>query len=120
MAARNAGSEVDSWFADYDNPHKDAMLRVREIILEDERITETIKWKAPTFMFEGNMASFNPRAKKYVSLLFHTGASIPGNHPRLEGGGDTARYMTFTGLDDVETAADDLRAITRAWCDSRN
>jgi GNAT superfamily N-acetyltransferase len=25
-----------------------------------------------------------------VSLLFHTGASIPGDHPLLEGGGDTA------------------------------
>lgn len=117
MAARN--SDVDRWFADYDNPQKDAMLRVREIILEDDRVTETVKWKAPTFMYEGNMASFNPRAKKHVSLLFHTGASIPGNHPRLEGGGDTARYMTFAGLDDVEAAADELRAVTRAWCASR-
>ena len=52
---------------------------------------EMIKWKLPTFMYEGNMASFNPRTKSHVSLMFHTGASIPGDHPRLEGGGDTAR-----------------------------
>jgi hypothetical protein len=119
MPARKKLSDVDQWFADYDNPLKEAMLRVRAIILEDERITETIKWKAPTFMYEGNMASFNPRAKKHVSLLFHTGAAIPGTHPRLEGGGDIARYMTFTDLDDVEAAADDLRAVTNAWCNSR-
>jgi hypothetical protein len=111
--------EVDAWFADYEHPAKDAMLQVREIILEDDRMTETIKWKSPTFMYEGNMASFNPRTKSHVSLMFHTGASIPGDHPRLEGGGDTARYMKFTDLADVEAAEADLLAIVAAWCESR-
>lgn len=95
------------------------MLRAREIILEDDRISETIKWKSPTFVYKGNMASFNPRTKAHVSLMFHTGASIPGTHPRLEGGGETARYMKFTDLADVESAAGDLRTIVAAWCESR-
>ena len=77
-------SEVDAWFDDYEHPAKDAMLRVREIILEDDRMTETIKWKSPTFMYEGNMASFNPRTKAHDSLMFHTGASIGGDHPLHE------------------------------------
>lgn len=111
--------EVDDWFADYEHPAKDAMLLVRDVILGDERVTETIKWKSPTFMFEGNMASFNPRTKSHVSLMFHTGASIPGEHPRLEGGGDTARYMRFEDVSDVETARGDLEAIVDAWCESR-
>ena len=111
--------EVEAWFADYEHPAKDAMLRVREIILEDERMAETIKWKSPTFMYEGNMASFNPRTKAHVSLMFHTGASIPGSFSRMEGGGDTARYVKFADLEDVETSADELRAIVAAWCDSR-
>jgi hypothetical protein len=112
-------SEVDDWFDEYDNPMKPAMLRVREVILEDDRVTETIKWKTPTFVYRGNMASFNPRAKKHVSLLFHTGASIPGEHPRLVGGGDTARYMNFEDVADVDAAADEIRAVTAAWCDSK-
>lgn len=111
--------EVDVWLHDYEHPAKDAMLRVREIILSDDRVTETIKWKSPTFMFEGNMASFNPRTKSHVSLMFHTGASIPGDFNRLEGGGETTRYMKFVDLDDVETAHDELVAIVSAWCDSR-
>ena len=82
-------------------------------------MAETIKWKTPTFVCGGNMASFNPRAKKQVSLLFHAGASIPGEHPRLTGGGETARCMTFADIAAVEDAAEDLRAVTRAWCDSR-
>jgi hypothetical protein len=111
--------EVDAWFDEYDHPAKEAMLRVREIILSDHRMTETIKWKSPTFMYGGNMASFNPRTKSHVSLMFHTGASIPGDHPRLEGGGDTARYMKFADLDEVEAARGDLKAVVDAWCESR-
>jgi hypothetical protein len=111
--------EVDDWFEEYEHPAKDAILLVREIILDDDRITETIKWKSPTFMYEGNMASFNPRTKSHVSLMFHTGASIPGDHPRLEGGGDTARYMRFADVAEVEAARADIEAIVDAWCDSR-
>jgi hypothetical protein len=115
----NTDPEVDAWFDEYEHPAKDAMLRVREVILADPRMSETIKWKSPTFTYEGNMASFNPRTKAHVSLMFHTGASIPGDHPRLEGGGDTARYMKFADLDEVNAAERDLEAVVAAWCDSR-
>ena len=115
----NVNPEVDAWFAEFEHPLKEAMQRVRELILTDERMTETIKWKSPTFMYEGNMASFNPRTKAHVSLMFHTGASIPGDHPRLEGGGETARYMKFADLADVEAAADDIAADVSAWSASR-
>ena len=111
--------EVDARFNEYEHPQKEAMLLVREIILSDPRMTETIKWKSPTFMYQGNMASFNPRTKSHVSVMFHTGASIPGDHPRLEGGGDTARYLKFADLDDVESAVSDVESVVAAWCDSR-
>jgi len=115
----NTNPEVDAWFAEYEHPVKDSMLRVREIVLRDDRMEETIKWKSPTFMYKGNMASFNPRTKAHISLMFHTGASIPGDHSRLEGGGETARYMKFADLADVEAAADEIRSVVAAWCESR-
>lgn len=111
---------VDAWFLEYEHPLKDAMLLVREIIMSDERMVETIKWKSPTFMYEGNMASFNPRTKAHVSLMFHTGASIPGDHAILEGGGDTARYAKFASLEDVEEKRAELEAVVDAWCESRD
>jgi hypothetical protein len=113
-----ASPEVEEWFAGYEHPAKDVMLRVRDIILADDRITETIKWRSPTFVYKGNMASFNPRTKAHVSLMFHTGASIPGDHPGLSGGGDTARYMRFNSMDTVDEAG--IRAVVAAWCDSRD
>lgn len=114
----NTNAEVDAWFDAYDNPQKPNVQRVREIILgADDRITECIKWKSPTFVFKGNIASFNPRSKKHVSLMFHTGAKIPGEFNGLEGGGDTSRYMKFIDGDDVEGQKADLEAVVRAWCD---
>jgi hypothetical protein len=54
---------VDAWFADFDHPLVDIMQRVRSIIMSDPRMSETIKWKSPTFMYKGNTASFNPRTR---------------------------------------------------------
>lgn len=115
---RNA--DVDAWFAAYDGPLKADMQAVRAILLEaDSRLTECIKWQAPTFVFQGNMASFNPRAKKAVSLMFHHGATIPGHHPLLQGDGAQARSVSMTpGV--AEAHRDALTAIVRAWCDSRS
>jgi hypothetical protein len=109
--------EVEAWFRELAHPLKDAMLLVRKIVLgADSRVTETIKWKSPTFVFEGNLASIDPRTKKHVNLMFHQGAALPGKHPRLEGGGGTVRYMRFADVEEVEAQRLDLEAAVRAWC----
>jgi hypothetical protein len=119
MSAPNA--DVDAWFDRYDNPMKAAVQRTREVLLAaDPRLDETIKWSTPTFTYKGNLVSFQPRAKQFVSLLFHTGASIPGDYPLLEGGGGTARYARLANLEAVESATTQLEAIVRAWCDARD
>ncbi len=112
----NKSKVVEAWFKRYDNPMKDVVVRVREIILAaDERIEETIKWSAPTFMYKGNLASFFPRSKQHASLMFHTGASIPGKFPHLVGGGDTGRIMNFANLQEAEARKKELSAIVKAW-----
>jgi uncharacterized protein DUF1801 len=86
---------VDAWFARYENPMKDVVQRMREIILAaDPRIEECIKWQAPTFVFEG----------------------IPGDHPRLEGTGDTSRVMKIGSVAEANAARRDLERIVKAWC----
>src|SRR5688572_18190769 len=99
---------------------KDVVLRIREVILEaDPRIEECIKWQAPTFTFEGNLASFFPKSKQHASLMFHVGARIPGSHPRLEGNGDTGRVMKIGSVAEANAARADLERLVRAWCDWR-
>lgn len=92
------------------------MQEVRAVALSDERVEESIKWSTPTFSYKGNIFSFNP-AKNLISLLFHRGAEIPGDHPRLEGDGKLARTMRFSDLEDVRANRGALEAAVRSWCD---
>ncbi len=60
-----------------------------------------------------------PRAKKRVSLMFHTGATIPGDHPLLEGDGAKARSAELAHLDDIEARRGEIEAVIRAWIDMK-
>ena len=110
--------DVDAWFEAKQHPMKEAMQVVRRVTLEaDPRITESIKWSTPSlFGFSGNIFSFNP-AKKFVSLLFHTGAQIPGDHPALEGDPGTAGLLRFSDVADVEHRSGELVEVLRSWCE---
>jgi uncharacterized protein YdhG (YjbR/CyaY superfamily) len=109
--------EVEAWFARYDNPMKDVVQRVREIVLgADARIEECIKWQAPTFTYLGNLASFFPRSKQHASLMFHMGAQIPGKHARLEGAGGSGRVLKVGSLREANAAKAEIVSVVRAWC----
>jgi hypothetical protein len=114
-------AEVDAWMARYDNPQKDLVQWVREVILAaDPRIDECVKWQAPTFIYKGNIASFFPRAKAHVSLMFHKGGTIPGDFPNLVGDGPEGRSFKVSGADDLAQKADELGRIFRAWCNMQD
>ena len=116
----NRNPDVDAWFAAYDNPQKDLVQAVRDVILDaDPRVSEAVKWKAPTFMFKGNIASFYPKTKTHASLMFHTGASLPDPHGLLSGEGDTSRVARFESLEDLQAKAPALRELVGAWIASK-
>jgi hypothetical protein len=116
----NHDPAVAAWFEDYDNPQKDLVLAVREVVLgADPRVTETIKWKAPTFVYRGNIASFYPKSKQHVSLMFHAGASLPDPDGLLEGDGDTSRVARFLDADDLAAKTGALRELILGWIAQR-
>jgi hypothetical protein len=99
-------------------PRRDDAARPGHHPGADGRVTESIKWKTPTFAYRGNIASFNP-SKRLLSIMFHRGAEIPGDHPRLEGDGKLVRTIRFADLDQLEAGRGDLETAIRAWCDSK-
>lgn len=114
-------AEVDAWMQSYDNPQKDLVQAVREAMrAADPRIAECIKWQAPTFTYKGNIASFFPKAKGHVSLMFHKGATIPGNHPILQGDAAEGRTVKIADRAELEARRGDLTAVLKAWCDMRD
>ena len=52
--------------------------------------------------------------------MFHTGASIPGDFPHLEGTGEVARYLKAADLAEAEGLGQELSAIVKAWCDMKD
>ncbi len=93
------------------------MRRVAEVVLgADQRMTAYLKHGTVQFAYEGDLTAFVQPKGKRVSLMFNRGAKIPGDFPSLEGDGPTARFMRFADLAEVEERADELAAITRAWC----
>jgi uncharacterized protein YdhG (YjbR/CyaY superfamily) len=117
----NKNPDVDDWLAGYDNPMKPVVSAIRDHILaSDPRITEAIKWQAPTFVYKGNIASFFPKAKKHASLMFHKGADFRGAYSYLEGGGKETRSLKVRSLEDLAVKAEELSAICVAWCDMRD
>jgi len=94
---------VDELIRKKKNPLTPEIQRVREIILEaSDKVEELVKWSAPTFMYKGNIASFYMNAKQHVSLMFHTGASIPDKFGLLEGEGNVSRVAKFVDMKDIE------------------
>jgi hypothetical protein len=112
----NRDSVVDAWFEKYDNPQKDLVQSVRRVILDtDPRVTETIKWQAPTFLYRGNIASFYPKTKTHVSLMFHAGASLPDPSGVLEGEGDTSRVLRILNHNDLTAKTDAICGLITSW-----
>jgi hypothetical protein len=117
----NRNPQVDTWLACYDNPMKPVVEAIREAILAaDGRITETIKWQAPTFLYKGNIASFFPKAKKHASLMFHKGASIAGDFAILQGDAQESRSVKIANIADLADKKAELQAICIAWCDMQD
>ena len=107
---------VDAWFDRYDNPQRELVLAVREAILDaDDRVTEVIKWQAPTFVYKGNIASFYPKTKTHASLMFHRGAALDDPDGLLEGEGDVSRVARFLDADDLDAKRDALQRLIRRW-----
>jgi len=117
----NINPNVDKLLEEKHHPLDVEIHRVREIILaSDDRVEEAVKWSAPTFIYKGNIASFFMNTKKFVSLMFHKGATINDPGGLLEGGGKEARTARFYGLEDIESKKADLEAVIIAWIEMKD
>lgn len=112
----NKNVKVDEWMVNADNPFRDLWEVIRETILStDSKMEEDIKWGAPTFMYKGNLATFNPRAKKFINLTFHTGATIDDPEGVLEGDAAEARVFRVESEEDFNSKKSGLESVVLNW-----
>jgi hypothetical protein len=109
---------VDAYMRDVDHPFKAEMAAVRAIILgASPKISERIKWNAPSFYYKEDLGAFHPRATEYAHLilLFPGGSGIPAKSPLLEGKQKDRREVKFYNLADIESKKPALQKLVRAW-----
>lgn len=118
--------EVDLFLEALDHPLKQEILHLREIILAaNSKITEHIKWNAPSFCYGGDdrvtMKIFPPQ---YLQLIFHRGAkvkAIPANRlindpsGMLDWKANDRAVATFKGMDDIAAGQKDLVLNINSW-----
>lgn len=121
----NKTDEVNEFLAGLEHPLKAEIEALRALILgADQRITESIKWNAPSFSIQEHFATFNLKPGKAVQVVLHTGAKTRADRKDVEID-DPAGLLkwaaqdrcvaTFSGLEDVESKKAAFVAIVRQW-----
>lgn len=68
-------SEVDVFMKQLDHPFKADIDRLRVAMRGvDPKITEEIKWNAPSFKIDEHFATFKLHPPKHIQIVLHTGA----------------------------------------------
>lgn len=123
-ARRSAPATVEAWLAALDHPFKAEILALRQVILgADPRITESVKWNAPSFRTAEYFATFHLRAHDGVRVILHLGAK-PRDGAQLQIAdpagllawlGPDRASATFRSLDEVVAQRDAFEQIIRLW-----
>jgi hypothetical protein len=115
---QNDASAVESYMSEIDHPFKAEMEAVRAIILGvSDKISERIKWNAPSFFYKEDLGAFHPRATEYAHLilLFPDGEGMDDKSGLLEGNHKDRREAKFHSLDDVKAKKRALEKLVKNW-----
>ncbi|MGE8207329.1 DUF1801 domain-containing protein [Heyndrickxia sp. NPDC080065] len=119
--------QMEEFMNNLEHPLKEEIEEVRNIILStNDKITEHIKWNAPSYCYEGeDRITFNLYGKGFFRLVFHCGAKIKdrkNNNPLivdtsgiLEWKSADRAIMKFTDKNDVKSKEEKLREIISKW-----
>jgi len=127
----NPTKEVIEFIKNSRHPLSDVMLAIRNTILNtDDLISEHIKWNAPAFYYNGEMAAFsakeykrdivvyNIRKDDHILLIFPTGDVIENTFGILEGNyTDGRRMITIKSMEDFTKKKEALQAVIKKWLD---
>jgi hypothetical protein len=121
--------EVTHFMAELEHPFKKEIEQLRKIILEANKdLTETIKWNAPSFCFEGeDRITMRIHPPKQVQLIFHRGAKvqelpkerlITDNSGLLVWKTNDRAVATFANMEDILSKTTVLTKIVGDWLDA--
>ena len=94
------------------HPLKSEMEAVREIIKNaNSKISERIKWNAPSYYYKEDLVTFNGWARNEVHLVFHHPSVVKIKSPLLEGDYPTRRMAYFREMKDIKSNKKELERV---------
>ncbi|TCP58103.1 uncharacterized protein DUF1801 [Tumebacillus sp. BK434] len=121
---------VEQFMQQLNHPLKPEIEAVRQIILRtDSRITEQIKWNAPSFCFQQeDRVTFNLQGKGFFRLIFHCGAKakqpplqaplIEDTTGLLEWAANDRAILKLTSMEDVQAKEEQIAELVRRWIEA--
>jgi len=119
--------QVVEYMNHLEHPFKKEIEEVRSIILNtNNKITEQIKWNAPSFCFNNqDIVTFNLHGKGFFRLVFHCGAKVKDNKGKgplfddntglLDWISDDRAIVKFTDMNDVKAKEKKLEEVIMKW-----
>jgi hypothetical protein len=119
-------TDVDAFLAELRHPLKPGVERLRAAILaSDDRISEHVKWNAPSFRFAGeDRVTFRLQPGDRLQLVLHRGvrkrddvAEFRFADPsgRVEWAAPDRGVLTFRDLEDVEARTPEVVRLVGRW-----
>ena len=102
---------VDEFMDKLIHPLKAEIEAVRAIIKSNKKISERIKWNAPSYYYKEDLVTFNPRDQKRVHLVFHNEAIVRIKSDLLEGDYKDRRMVYFDSMAAVKKNKKELNSI---------
>jgi hypothetical protein len=114
----NDTPKVNAFLKDLKHPLKRESEALRSIIMNaNSKLSERIKWNAPSFFYKEDMAAFNLRSQAYILIvfIFYNGTMIDDNTGLLEGDYKDRRLAKFHSMEDVLAKKAALEKIVNQW-----
>lgn len=127
MAQLRGQEQVEEYLHQLEHPLKKVIEEVRSFILSvDDRITEHIKWNAPSFCVQGeDRITLNLQGKGFIRLIFHCGAKVKDHDIKgtltedaaglLEWASQDRAIVKIIDTDDLEQKKEQLKAVIARW-----
>lgn len=115
MVKKQSDAEkVSEYMTQLDHPLKTEIEAVRNIIKDtDSKISERIKWAAPSYYYKEDLVTFNHRAQDCVHLIFHHPNIEKINSPILEGNYVSRRMTYLRNIDEIEANKAEIERILK-------
>lgn len=118
--------DVDAFLGELQHPLKAGVEQLRAAVLaSDDRITEHVKWNAPSFCFDGvDRVTFRLQPGDRLQLVLHRGAKVRDDVDEFRFDDPTGMVewvtadrgvVTFADLADVEARRDAVVDLVGRW-----